>query len=290
MIVHENEWYWFAGLYEGEGSVSKPPASEPRRFRVNIEMRDTDVLLRAGKMVGVGYLQRRKADQAHHSDLFKLIIRGKNAIRTMMTIFPIMGERRQQQIQKMLDLSDWEVQAFLKLSIPERNSNAELYWLAGLLEAEGTFLTGIPTRPNKIAIRLWMTDRDIVARVGEIWDSNVGSFQRNEDVKTAYFVDLSGKTALAWMQRLYPLMGLRRQAQIDRSIAGYDPDYERKGRIKGNITKAKLNPDQVREVRRRLKNREDYLTISKDFGVPWHIIMEIARLKTWAWLDAEEKN
>ncbi|MBZ0306596.1 MAG: LAGLIDADG family homing endonuclease, partial [Anaerolineae bacterium] len=60
MIVHENEWYWFAGLYEGEGSVSKPPASEPRRFRLSIEMTDLDVLQRAGRMLGHNYINCRK--------------------------------------------------------------------------------------------------------------------------------------------------------------------------------------------------------------------------------------
>lgn len=289
MVVHENEWYWFAGLYEGEGFLRKPPLSEPRRFRLSIAMTDLDVLQKAGKLVKHNYMHSRKRSEEHKT-IYELLLRGGTAIRMMMTNFPVMGERRQQQIQKMLDLSDWDVEPFLKLSIPENGSSAELYWLAGLLEAEGTFLKGSSSRPNQVAMRLWMTDRDIVARVGEIWDSNVGSFQRNEEVKTAFFVSLSGKKAIAWMQKLRPLMGERRQAQIDRAIASYDPDYERKGRIKGNITKAKLNPDQVREVRCRLKNREDYLTIAKDFGVPWHIIMDIARLKTWAWLDAEEKN
>lgn len=289
MIVHENEWYWLAGLIEGEGWFSRPPSSEPRRFRVNIAMRDRDVLLRAGQMVSISYLYLDKKKDENRSDLYQLTIRGKNAIRTMMTIFPVMGERRQQQIQKMLDLSDWETEPFLQLSIPERNSETELYWLAGLLEGEGTFLTGSPQRPNQSIVKLWMTDEDIVARVADIWGKNYCRFDRNDGIrKIAYSTFIQSARAVEWMQKLRPLMGERRQAQIDRAINNYDPDYERKGRIKGNITKAKLNPDQVREVRIRIKKREDYQRIADDFGVQWHVINDIARRKTWAWFEAED--
>ena len=44
----------------------------------------------------------------------------------------------------------------------------ELYWLAGLLEGEGSFMRGAPSRPNTPMVSLSMTDEDVVARVGRM--------------------------------------------------------------------------------------------------------------------------
>ena len=38
------------------------------------------------------------------------------------------------------------------------------YWLAGILEGEGTFMSGPPSQPNSPIVRTCMTDRDVVAR------------------------------------------------------------------------------------------------------------------------------
>lgn len=42
--------------------------------------------------------------------------------------------------------------------------DSDLYWLAGLLEGEGTFVAGPPSAPTVPLIRLVMTDGDIVQR------------------------------------------------------------------------------------------------------------------------------
>lgn len=48
-------------------------------------------------------------------------------------------------------------------------SEKELYWLAGLLEGEGSFSPGPTSAPNSARISLTITDADVVARVAALW-------------------------------------------------------------------------------------------------------------------------
>jgi hypothetical protein len=58
----------------------------------------------------------------------------------------------------------------------------ELYWLAGLLEGEGSFVKGPPSRPNCPIVQLAMTDGDVVERAARLlgrgvtpWDRKFGA-------------------------------------------------------------------------------------------------------------------
>jgi hypothetical protein len=82
-----------------------------------------------------------------------------------------------------------------------------LYWLAGLLEGEGSFCPGPPSAPNRPRITLAMTDEDIIARVAWIFD--VKYFvdrSKNGANKTPYVVSIRGRRAVKLMKDLYPLM------------------------------------------------------------------------------------
>ncbi len=69
-----------------------------------------------------------------------------------------------------------------------------------------------------------MTDEDVVARVGSMFGRAICRWQpREERWQTSYIVRVTGAKAVAWMTALRPLMGARRQTQIDRAIASYDP-------------------------------------------------------------------
>jgi len=50
---------------------------------------------------------------------------------------------------------------------------AELHWLAGLLEGEGTFMVGPPSSPGLPVIAVNMTDHDVIARLGRIFERKV---------------------------------------------------------------------------------------------------------------------
>lgn len=102
----------------------------------------------------------------------------------------------------------------------------DLYWLAGLLEGEGSFLAPVPSSPRLPIIQVSMTDEDVIARVAALWGkaayrARSDSRSAERGWKTPYAVQLRGSKAVHLMRLLRPLMGLRRQAQIDRALSGY---------------------------------------------------------------------
>jgi hypothetical protein len=79
-------------------------------------------------------------------------------------------------------------------------TEAEICWLAGLLEGEGTFLKASPSRPNSPTVSLEMTDEDVVARVAHLLGNK--KYQRYDrstthpNWKVTYRVFVRGKYAV----------------------------------------------------------------------------------------------
>jgi hypothetical protein len=135
-------------------------------------------------------------------------------------------------------------------------TDADLCWLAGLLEGEGSFLAGPPSAPRSPAIQFWMTDRDVVERAAAMMDAAVMPIPaRRDGWKTAYAVRLRGARAVVWMKRLRPLMGMRRSEQIDRAMASYQPDPRRL-----------LSELRAAEALRRLANGESVRQVAEAMG------------------------
>jgi len=280
MMVEENFWYWLAGLLEGEGSFLAPIPAVPRKPRLSISMSDEDVIARVANAFGLKYFVRKQR-QSHHKIMYLSNMQGSTAIKIMRTIQPVMGIRRQQQIENAIVKSERDYEPITEIKMPLQNSIHELHWLAGILEGEGSFFPANNHNPNLPTVRLWMTDEDIVARVAHIWNLKYQSYQRNEKVKTAYIVLLSGKRAVELMQQLHPLMGIRRQGQIDKALASYDPDFYRKSHMK----QCALQPNEVRRVRQLLKQGYKHKEIAAMFDVKWTVIADISCGRTWAWLE-----
>jgi hypothetical protein len=132
----------------------------------------------------------------------------------------------------------------------------DLCWLAGLIEGEGTFLAGSPSAPRSPAVQLAMVDRDIVDRAGELLGAAVVVVpSRREGWQTTYSVRVRGLRAVLWMHRLRPLMGIRRQKQIDRAVACYAPDPRRL-----------LNDERASEALQRLARGESVRHVAEHFG------------------------
>ena len=93
---------------------------------------------------------------------------------------------------------------------------ADLYWLAGLLEGEGSFLKPPPSSPASPRVAVEMTDRDVVERVGRVLGAIAQPMpdRNNPRWKPTYRALIGGERAADLMRLLHPLMGLRRQAQI----------------------------------------------------------------------------
>lgn len=100
----------------------------------------------------------------------------------------------------------------------------ELNWFAGLLEGEGSFFPGSPSCPHLPVLTISMADEDVMQRVGRILGRSVRVIPpRREGWRFTYAVTIKGAGAVSWMQQLRPLMGQRRQAQIDRALSTYAP-------------------------------------------------------------------
>ncbi len=88
----------------------------------------------------------------------------------------------------------------------------DLYWLAGLLEGEVWFgWKGTPV------VTIQMSDLDIIQRVAGMFERKyypVRKDKRNKKGRQMYHVSISSIAAIKWMDKLYPLMGERRQKQI----------------------------------------------------------------------------
>lgn len=93
-----------------------------------------------------------------------------------------------------------------------------LYWAAGLLEGEGSFQVSSSTSTPFISCG--MTDLDVLERLQEILGGNLyGPFQGRDHHKPSWTWMLKGRASVSVMELLKPLMGSRRQSQIDHSLS-----------------------------------------------------------------------
>ncbi|HEX9494322.1 MAG TPA: hypothetical protein VGA38_01010 [Candidatus Limnocylindria bacterium] len=94
----------------------------------------------------------------------------------------------------------------------------DLGWLAGILEGEGTFVAGPPSSPRCPIVRVEMTDRDVVLRVGALIERAVCSPTPRGGNQRTYATAIKGRPAIALMLRVAPLLSEVRRAQIRRAL------------------------------------------------------------------------
>jgi hypothetical protein len=105
-----------------------------------------------------------------------------------------------------------------RVDTPPWMSPAELHWLAGWLEGEGSFLAPPPSNLGRPRISGRARDNDVVSEVGRllrikpIFDRS--SQLRNPEWSAMWRVLLQGRRAAALMFAIEPLMGRRRQEKI----------------------------------------------------------------------------
>ena len=110
------------------------------------------------------------------------------------------------------------------VSSPADVTPEELHWIAGLLEGEGSFFPGPPSKPNLPIIQIQMTDEDVMRRLGHhLGRTPVACTPKMEHWRPTWKFRVVGRQAVRWMEALRPLMGERRQRQIDAAIASFAP-------------------------------------------------------------------
>jgi hypothetical protein len=122
-------------------------------------------------------------------------------------------------------LSRWRSPVRPPIDYNSRMNREDLIWLAGYLEGEGSFMPPVPSAPNRPTIQVAATDEDVIARVSALWGVSYwrSSERRNPAWKPYFRVVIRGARAVELMRDLRPLMGNRRQQQIDRAIDGWAP-------------------------------------------------------------------
>ena len=103
--MNELQRHWLAGLLEGEGTFMCGPPSAPNRPSLRLAMTDRDVVERAGELLGargVGLKQPERHAQNGWKPVFVVYIRGAKAVAAMKDLYPLMGERRRVQIDRVL--------------------------------------------------------------------------------------------------------------------------------------------------------------------------------------------
>jgi len=100
----------------------------------------------------------------------------------------------------------------------------DLYWLAGILEGEGTFVSGPPSQPNSPIARISMTDLDTVTRAAGLLERAVTPVRaRKPHYKPVFNTQIKGAEAVALMMAVGPILGPDRTRQIERVLAGWAP-------------------------------------------------------------------
>jgi hypothetical protein len=96
-----------------------------------------------------------------------------------------------------------------------------------------------------------MTDEEIIARAAGLLQTTYRKYVKKQPgQRPAYYLSLKGGRAVVIMRLLYPLMGQRRQAQIDRAIACFGlPRASKRGE---QANGAILNEASVLEIYRLL--------------------------------------
>jgi transposase-like protein len=316
--------YWLAGLLEGEGSFMVGSADRPNQPRVGLVTADADVMARAARLIGVSYQLRKDKLQPNWSPVYSLRARGTRSVNLMRVIYPVMGARRQLQIDRAL--ASWvpPVRVFsdderveivrrylagervmdlarsygvahqlisrlirkqsgalahvgraapsqgagagfetLRLHQPDTSLDAPpaLHWLAGLLEGEGSFMKGLPSDPGRPVVQVQMTDEDVIARVACLIGRKPYAHRtsgRPEAWKPVFSARTTGRPAVELMTRLRPLMGERRQGQIDLALASAFTKPH---------GKQKVAAAQVDEIVRRFRSGESAEALALEYGI-----------------------
>jgi hypothetical protein len=174
--------------------------------------------------------------------------------------------------------------AVLLVSIPQCNvektdptmTENEKYWLAGILEGEGSFMEGPPSDPNRPRISVQMSDKDIIERVADLFGVKYiheceGS---QENWSTTYQIEVRGKSAIELMRLLKPIMGNRRSRQIEDAIASHNKHY-------GTESRSDYSEERVRRAWELIQKGERLIDVSKKLNMKYQFVRDLNSGRTW---------
>lgn len=117
-MIDTKDIYWLAGLLEGEGcfAVNNSKYHTPQ---ITLKMTDLDVVEKAYKLMGItSSLLEEKRSEIGRKRIWWFRAMGSLAVGWMMTLYPLMGERRKAKIKEVLTI--WKAGTYKKreLGVP----------------------------------------------------------------------------------------------------------------------------------------------------------------------------
>ena len=237
---------WISGLLEGDGSfLSIIDRGIWPRLAIRLTMTDEDVIRRCVSVTGDGRVWGPYSKGPNPN--WKLqwhwgVGSRQSCIDLMMRIYPLMGVRRQSQIRHCLQTVGKEPNAVS--SFDSSNSDLCAGWIAGILEAEGSFSTTIKDGYLLLSVALSSSDSDIVKRCHSLIGGTTSGPHAHSDPKNKdmfnWGVRIRSETE-SLMRGLHPLMGDRRRTRILEALdlAAKYPSRKRTGAetvcLKGHV-------------------------------------------------------
>lgn len=95
---------WIAGLLEGEGCFLSPKGRYCSPI-IQLIMTDKDVMIKAAKILGTKKVIKCKQDTRgkNPKQLYRTNVYGSRAIQWMMTLYTLLGERRQMKVREIIE-------------------------------------------------------------------------------------------------------------------------------------------------------------------------------------------
>jgi|HubBroStandDraft_6_1064221.scaffolds.fasta_scaffold00134_6 hypothetical protein len=103
-MLEMNELCWLAGLLEGEGCFHAQPQGRKRtpNLLIQVAMTDRDVVEHVAKLFGCNLRTPCKPRAHQHKTVYSVGVCGIKALGWMMTLYPLMGARRQAKIREII--------------------------------------------------------------------------------------------------------------------------------------------------------------------------------------------
>jgi len=152
-------------------------------------------------------------------------------------------------------------------------TESDKYWLAGYLEGEGSFMSGAPSDPNNPIVSFCTTDEDVANKTSLLLGSKYYKHREERNKlrgwKTVFQSRIVGGKAYNLMIILKPLMGERRQKQIEKAMSCY------------KIQKPRLETEDLLKIRELLKDINlSKAEIGRIMGVSRETISKISLRKS----------
>jgi len=145
-------------------------------------------------------------------------------------------------------------------------SPEDVAYCAGLYEGEGTVVYGSNNK-GPIRAKIGSTDRDVL----EILQQRAGGgyiygpfIPHGLGSKPHFLWNINGQLAVEFLLAIYPLLGTRRKAQIDRRLSVWELRPKRK-----------VTPSDYEDIFNRRTRGETYKSIGESYGVGFARIWQV---------------